>query len=181
MAAARAGGRTFTKEDSNFIRTTFLASQRLDEDGVRWLGSWIGELCVADPVRLSPDRVARRLQAHVAEMEVDALLLWLMRGAAEVWVAEASAAWVDALATAMGVDPAHRSGLWAESEGKVPTLQRLAALKTLGLRDGASQAAIRAAWLTMAHRYLPDRADGDVVEATRVMARVNAAYALLKE
>ena len=51
--------------------------------------------------------------------------------------------------------------------------------RVLGVLDDAEDIVIRAAYRALAQRYHPDKWQGDQAEATRRMAEINAAYAVL--
>jgi len=53
--------------------------------------------------------------------------------------------------------------------------------RNLGVLDDAEDIVIRAAYRALAQRYHPDKWQGDQAEATRRMAGINAAYALLSD
>jgi formylglycine-generating enzyme required for sulfatase activity len=53
--------------------------------------------------------------------------------------------------------------------------------RILGVLDDAEDIVIRAAYRALAQRYHPDRWQGDVGEATRRMAQINEAYAVLSD
>ena len=62
------------------------------------------------------EAVAARLQAHVAEMEVEALLLWLMRGCREAWKGRDGEAWVEALGGALRAGARDEGGFSVRAE-----------------------------------------------------------------
>jgi curved DNA-binding protein CbpA len=53
--------------------------------------------------------------------------------------------------------------------------------RILGVLDDAEDVVIRAAYRALAQRYHPDKWQGDAAEATRRMAEINAAYAVLSD
>ena len=53
--------------------------------------------------------------------------------------------------------------------------------RILGVLDDAEDIVIRAAYRALAQRYHPDKWQGDQAEATRRMAEINAAYAVLSD
>ena len=53
--------------------------------------------------------------------------------------------------------------------------------RILGVLDDAEDIVIRAAYRALAQRYHPDKWQGDAAEATRRMAEINAAYAVLSD
>ena len=53
--------------------------------------------------------------------------------------------------------------------------------RILGVLDDAEDVVIRAAYRALAQRYHPDKWRGDVAEATRRMAEINAAYGVLSD
>ena len=53
--------------------------------------------------------------------------------------------------------------------------------RILGVLDDAEDIVIKAAYRALAQRYHPDRWQGDAGEATRRMAEINAAYAILSD
>ena len=53
--------------------------------------------------------------------------------------------------------------------------------RNLGVLDDAEDVVIRAAYRALAQRYHPDKWQGDPAEATRRMAEINAAYAVLSD
>lgn len=172
VACARAGGRALTREDVRFVRTSFFEGLELDEDGQLWLREWLRELAAADLGRLTPEKVARRLDPHLDAEGRARLVGWLWRGVAEAWPGAAANDWVVALADALGT-PATEPG-----PGGDP---RLEAWATLGVPPGTVGEPLREAWLNLVSRWHPDRArtPGDVTVCNRRMAELNAAYRLL--
>ena len=53
--------------------------------------------------------------------------------------------------------------------------------RVLDVLDDAEDIVIRAAYRALAQRYHPDKWEGDQAEATRRMAEINAAYAVLSD
>ena len=53
--------------------------------------------------------------------------------------------------------------------------------RILGVLDDAGDIVIRAAYRALAQRYHPDKWQGDQAEATRRMAEINVAYAVLSD
>jgi curved DNA-binding protein CbpA len=53
--------------------------------------------------------------------------------------------------------------------------------RTLGVLDDAEDIVIKAAYRALAQKYHPDRWQGNAAEATRRMAEINAAYAVLSD
>lgn len=53
--------------------------------------------------------------------------------------------------------------------------------RILGVLDDAEDVVIRAAYRALAQRYHPDKWQGDAAQATRRMAEINAAYAVLSD
>lgn len=182
VGAARAGGRPLQKDDVRFIRESFTAAYPLDEDGVTWLRAWLRELRDADVERLSPEKVARRLQKHVQGESVDEVLLWLMRGTRDVWPGAAAESWVAGLGDALGVDAGQISALWSELDANADDDARAHARTVLGVGPQADLDEIRAAWLRLVQAWHPDRAQGEaaVAEATRRVAEINAAWRVLQ-
>ena len=172
VACARAGGRELAREDVRFIRESFVAGVPLDEEGLRWLRSWLRELAAADLARLAPEKVAHRLDPHLDAEGRARLVGWLWRGVSEAWPGEAQREWVVSVAAALGT-PATAAGNDADP--------RLEAWATLGVSPGASDEAVRAAWRALVQTWHPDRAKSPEEEAicNRRMAEVNAAYRLL--
>lgn len=169
VGCARAGGRTFTRNDHAFVRSTFIEGLALDEDGLLWLREWLHELASADAQRLSADKVARRLSPHLDAEGSARLLGWLWRGVGDAWPGDAQSAWVVELAAALG----------APVGQAMPTADaRAEAWATLGVAPGTTGEPLRAAWLQLIQRWHPDRArtPEDVIVCNRRMAEVNAAY-----
>lgn len=173
VACARAGGRTFTREDARFIRESFVEGLALDEDGLAWLRAWIRELAGADLARLDPGKVAARLDPHLDAEGRARLIGWLWRGVAEAWSGEAQRAYVIGLAAALGTA--------AEGASAHPD-PRLEAWATLGVAPGTSGDSLREAWLRLVQTWHPDRArtPEEAMINNRRMAEVNAAYRSLQ-
>lgn len=182
VACARAGGRSLEKGDVRFIRETFTAAHALDDDGLSWLRAWLRELRDAELDRLSPERVARRLEKHLEGEARDQVLLWLMRGARDVWQGAEAEAWIAAFGDALGADAGTVSALWTELDANDDDGARTKARAILGVGADADEETIRAAWLRLAQAWHPDKAQGEaaVAEATRRMAEINAAWRLLR-
>jgi hypothetical protein len=190
-ACARAGGRPLERGDVRFVRETFTSSLPLDDEGRRWLRAWLRTLRDADLARLAPEKVAARLERHLADhaddpeggLRLDAVLLWLMRGAREAWPGEAQEAWISAFAAALGCDAPRLTALWEELDAEPEDTDASQARMVLGVAAGATPDEIRAAWRRLVLQYHPDRArtPEQVAEATRRMSEINAAYRVLRE
>jgi hypothetical protein len=179
VACARAGGRALEKPDVRFVRETFTGAHPLDDDGLVWLRTWMRTLRDAEPERLAPERVAKRLARHVPAEDVDDVLLWLMRGTRAAWPGAAQEAWIAGLADALGVDAARVAALWRELDAPTSDADRLRALATLGLAPGAGADEVRAAWRRLVMACHPDRDASE--DATRRTAELNAAYRVLRD
>ncbi|MDP2311139.1 MAG: J domain-containing protein [Pseudomonadota bacterium] len=181
VGAARAGGRTLTRDDIRFIRETFTAAHPLDDDGLDWLRRWLRALRDTDLERLAPDKVARRLLRHVEGDAVDEVVLWVMRGTRDVWPGAAAQGWVAELGDALGIDATGISALWGELDADADEGARAAARTLLGVPPDATTDEIRLAWRALVRTWHPDRAQGDaaVAEATRRVADINAAWRML--
>ena len=181
VASARAGGRPLTKDDVRFIRESFSAANPLDDDGVVWLREWLRELRAADLARLTPEKVAKRLAPHLTDVDAtEDTLLWLMRGARDVWPGGAAEAWIAGFGGALGLDATRISALWSELERGGDDATEAHARKVLGVGPDATEDEIRAAWRRLVHRWHPDRAQADVAEATRRVSEINAAWRVLR-
>lgn len=181
VGAARAGGAELQTPDRQFILQSFEASYALDAYGRAWLRAWLGMLADAAPSRLAAGKVASRLAPHVAE-QPGPVLTWLWRGAEDAWRDDASVGWIEELGLALGLDEAQIAERRQEVQEGKPGLSRRDALVTLGVREGAEIGEIRAAWVRLARLHHPDRAEGAdaTAAANRRMARINAAWELLK-
>ncbi len=170
VACARADGRALARDDVRFIRESFCEGVPLDDDGIHWLRAWLRELRDAELSRLSPPKVARRLDPHLDTEGRARLVGWLWRGVASAWPGEAQEAYVRALAAAIGA-----------SEAPPPAEGVAEAFAVLGLRPGADADTVREAWLRLVQRWHPDRAPSpaELPEHNRRAAEVNAAYRLL--
>lgn len=182
VANARAGGRPLERADVRFIRESFIAAHPLDDDGVHWLRRWMRELRDAELDRLSPEKVARRLTKHVSGEAMEEVLLWVMRGARDVWPGGASQAWIAAFGDALGIDAGGISALWGELDAASDEAARAQARAVLGVPPTAAEDEIRAAWRRLVQEWHPDRAQGEaaVAEATRRVAEINAAWRVLR-
>ena len=180
VACARAGGRHLTHGDLAWIRKTFSDGHPLDDEGAAWLEDWLVELAAADFSRLVAERVAARLDPH---LDVDArgrLLRWLMRGTCDAWEGDAAEDYIAALGAALQVE--HLEELWAEIDAENAADDgRTEAWALLGVPAGTNGPTLRAAWLTLVHRFHPDRGrDADEIAMfNRRLAEINAAYRLL--
>jgi hypothetical protein len=179
VGCARAGGRALEKSDVRFIRETFTGAHPLDDDGLVWLRAWMRTLRDAEPERLAPDRVAKRLARHLRDEDVDDVVLWLMRGARSTWPGPEQEAWIAGLADGLGLDAARIASLWRELDAPAGEADRRRALVTLGLAPGATIDDVRAAWRRLVVACHPDR-DASA-DATRRTAELNAAYRVLRD
>lgn len=172
VASARAGNRAFTREDARFIRRTFCEGVELDDDGLVWLHDWLQELEAAEVDRMTPEKVAKRLQTHLDADAAARLAGWCWRGVRDAWPGPGQEAYVRALATELGTDP---------REPDNDPDERAAACAVLGVPLGASANDLKAARTRLIQRWHPDRAPSPaaVAEHNRRMAEVNAAYRLL--
>lgn len=165
VACARAEGRTLTRDDVRYVRESFTEGQELDDDGLLWLRTWVRELRDADPARLTPVKVARRLERHADAEARERMVRWLLRGP---WAAdEAPEVWLHTFAAALGVpdvDALRRD----QDEGPDPW-------EVLGVPRDAPLDVVRAAYHTLVLRWHPDRA-GPAEDAARRMAELSAAW-----
>ncbi|MES2640396.1 MAG: J domain-containing protein [Myxococcota bacterium] len=182
VGAARAGGRTLTREDVRFIRESFTAAYPLDADGLDWLRRWLRELRDADLERLAPEKVAKRLLRHVEGDDVDDVVLWVMRGTRDVWPGAPAQGWVAQLGDALGIDATGIGELWGELDADADEDARADARVLLGVEDDATPEEVRTAWRALVQTWHPDRAQGEaaVAEATRRVADINAAWRILR-
>lgn len=177
VACARAGGRRLERVDIRFIRDSFTDAHPLDEDGVQWLKAWLRELDLAEAERLSAPKVAERLRPHLDRQGAAAVLLWLYQGTREAWPGPAAMNFVEELGQHLGVSAEDAAAIGRDLER--PLHHRVEALTELGLGPTATRDEAHAAWLKLVQRHHPDRAD-DPAAATRKVARLNAAWNLLK-
>ncbi len=178
VACARAGGRPLGRPDVRFVREQVADAWALDACGEGWLRAWLHVLADAEPHRLGPAKVAARLAPHLPG-DPRALLRWVARGAREAWPGPAAEDWLGGLAAWLGVPAPVLDGIHEELDAASALRARRAALAELGLSEGASLEEARAAWRALARAHHPDRG-GDLADATARMARINAAWDLLR-
>jgi DnaJ-domain-containing protein 1 len=173
VAAARAGGRPLDREDIRFVRERFEREHPLSDAGEAWLRAWIQTLRDADPSRLSPEAVARRLAPHVDAGIAQRIVCWLWQGEPRGW----NTAWIRALAVGLGLPPERVEELRSLIGDDAPERRR-EALAMLGLEEGAAPEEIRTAWRRMVRLNHPDRARDEEarLRATRRTSELNAAY-----
>jgi DnaJ-domain-containing protein 1 len=174
VGAARAGGRSLGRDDVRFVRESFCEGIPLDDDGIQWLRAWLRELRDAEPTRLAPEKVARRLEPHLDDDARARLVGWSWRAVSEAWPGAPHEAYVRALAAALGTSEA--------APGQGSNAEALAEARALlGVAPGADAAALREAWLRLLHRWHPDHAPSpaELPEHNRRTAEINAAYRLL--
>jgi hypothetical protein len=182
VACARAGGRALERSDVRFIRETFTTAHPLDDDGIAWLRRWLRELRDAELDRLTPEKVARRLEKHLAGPETEEVVLWLMRGARDLWPGAPAEAWIAGFGDALGIDAGTISTLWAELDATADDAARAEARAVLGVASDATPDEIRAAWRQLVRAWHPDRAQGPeaVAQATERVSAINAAWRVLR-
>jgi hypothetical protein len=173
VACARAGERPFGRDEVRWIRESFTAGIELDEAGIAWLRTWLRELRDADLGRLTPAKVAHRLEPHLDADARPRLVGWLMRGVHEAWPTAAARVYAAELAHLLGVP----------LPDDAPSDDRAAALAVLGLAEGATAAQIKAAWVALIRTWHPDLAPDEraAVEHNRRTAEANSAYRLLSQ
>lgn len=181
VACARAGDRSLVRDDVRFIRARFGDAHPLDADGRAWLTAWVRVLADTGLERISAERVARRIERHLDELGVSAVLTWLMHGARASWTGEAQEAWIEQFAAALGYQDT--GPLWASVDADPDEWTRVRAAGVLGVTPGSDPDVVREAWLRLVQTHHPDRArtaeDADV--ATHRTAEINAAYAVLRK
>jgi hypothetical protein len=174
VGTARAGGRALERADARYIRRTFCEGIDLDDDGLVWLHDWLAELEVADPGRLSPEKVARRLQSHLDGEGAQRLLGWCWRAVRDQWPGVPQESYLRELASALGTNA---------EEPKIDPTEHDLAWSVLGVARGATATELKLARARLVQRWHPDRArtPEQLVEHNRRMAEVNAAYRMLTE
>ena len=183
VACARAGDRPLVREDIRFIRETFTAAHPLDDQGLAWLKAWLRELRDAELDRLTPEKVARRLERHLRDDAGEEIVLWLMRGARNAWPGPGAEAWIAGFVAALGMDATRLAGLWRELDANPDADVRARAREVLGVAADATPEAIRDAWRRLVRQWHPDRArtEAEIATATAQTAAINAAWRVLRE
>ena len=180
VGCARAGGRTLSFEDREWIRSRFVDGHPLDVAGLAWLDRWLGELAGADLGRLSAEKVAERVGSRLDDEAAGQVLVWLMHGARAAWPGPGGEQYIAELAAGLGL-AAHLDGLWAKVAREPDPVAVIKAAAILGIPVGTTPEEARRAYRALVTRWHPDRAR-TALEAeayTRRTAAINAAWAIL--
>jgi len=177
VACARAGGRSLSAEDLDYIRVRFVEGYPLDEHGLEWLAIWSRELANADVTRLRPDAVAARLATHVDAPAAERVLTWLMHGTRASWPGEAAERFIAGLARELGLE-GRLDPLWRQVAAEPDPVALARAAGLLGVSVAASLDDAKRAYRALMLKWHPDRARSpeEARAFTERTVRINAAW-----